>query len=1129
MFGCGSNTNKSLESQLMQIRTGEGKSMILGAAAVILSLLGFRVRTVCYSDYLSKRDFKLFEELFDRFGLKKFIRYSKITTFAEDSTATKGDIRSLTESLLRGSLTKPMNPTKKALPGLMPPDTADSSSNQLNDIDISSSSSGNNTSNPNTGCEGLIDSSSDVSIDSTTSSCMDVAMDTAGSPQYAAQDEVSTTSAENEIAARIKNHHSPNKNTSQVQQQLTRQPDDTFSTTNALSSNCNHTPVSITDSNQNERKEVLLVDEVDVFFGSEFYGQTYNQVVEFREPEIGEIIKRIWNAFDQGGRRLKLNDIQSMPEYSRLLGKLPSYLLDNEISLMLDQVKRVNDVPYFIDPDTDRIGYKVMDYISYDVTYGYATIFAYLKEADNLSRKETLANALVMPISCGQFSYAKISPYRIIGVSGTLQALGDYEKGVLAQYGLKRSIFVPSVYGASNFAFDKAGDGIYFECNESDYNHRLLSEITSVIKSKRSVVVFFRDRSKLDAFVSSPTYRQLGRHKKLLTEDTNSLDKEYIIKKAATAGQITLCTSVFGRGTDFFCKDEAVEKNGGVHIIQTFLSEEITEEIQIQGRTARQGKQGTYQLILLESDLVTEFGVSPGEQMKVPKRNWYDWLCTIRNKHHDKQCKIMETNLLRASDVDSATHKYFDSLLKCDIASALNDFQSLYQTIKKPPYPALLNLDLAFAIDVTGSMMPFTKCIATTIQGLIDGQNSIIEKLKAKFPEIDFKMRFGCLGFRDIDDKNDQFKDSCFDGGCHFTEDKANVTAFINGVLDNASGGFDLAEDHLGALHRCTTDWNHVNDWTAEIKCVLLFTDSPAHGFVPTSFSAVSNLDNYSVRHPNGLGVDHVVASLVKNKIDLFFCSFNPAATDRVEDELSQALKDHPDSANDSGIIQIPMVPKSNTQPSLLSGCERHIIFVLDESGSMGGNWSGVVRAYNEYIAKRKQSQCDGDLVSVVQFDGSARVTVQPTALCSAPTSLPYHGGGTCFHPAAISACQLARQTASSHTTTIVFMSDGQAGDAAAAAQEFSTLNNDILLQTEKDLELHVIAFGTRASYSQLQLIAGASKIGKVHSSSNTGDLAKVFVGIAANTNVSTMLESEITKRISEAVSDKLSLEYFGS
>ena len=36
-----------------------------------------------------------------------------------------------------------------------------------------------------------------------------------------------------------------------------------------------------------------------------------------------------------------------------------------------------------------------------------------------------------------------------------------------------------------------------------------------------------------------------------------------------------------------------------VHVIQTFLSEELTEEKQIQGRTARQGQNGSYCLVLL--------------------------------------------------------------------------------------------------------------------------------------------------------------------------------------------------------------------------------------------------------------------------------------------------------------------------------------------------------------------------------------------------------------------------------------------------------------------------------------------------------------------------------------------------
>jgi hypothetical protein len=34
---------------------------------------------------------------------------------------------------------------------------------------------------------------------------------------------------------------------------------------------------------------------------------------------------------------------------------------------------------------------------------------------------------------------------------------------------------------------------------------------------------------------------------------------------------ITLSTAVFGRGTDFICRDQIVEEKGGVHIILTFV------------------------------------------------------------------------------------------------------------------------------------------------------------------------------------------------------------------------------------------------------------------------------------------------------------------------------------------------------------------------------------------------------------------------------------------------------------------------------------------------------------------------------------------------------------------------------
>ena len=509
--------------------------------------------------------------MFDRFGLSNYITYSKITAFAEDATAAKGDIRSLTESLLRNTISVDRPYANNARL------TSNISADLINQGgDVAEIEGGNVDTDPRAGIM-MMSANNDGS--------------NAGSGTRTSHEH---EEPQQQQMANNKQHsnHSYNNgggggggSAAAAGGVLGEGIPPLYHSSGTLSDKMTVDYLSLAavtpgnrelnsvTSNAGKREEILLVDEVDVFFGPEFYGQTYNQVVEFREPEIEEILTSIWNAWSQGGRRLKLNDIQSMPEHTRLLVKLSSFsfLVDNEILLMLDQVSKVDDVPYYLDIDTDRIGYKVMDSISYDATYGYSTCFAYLKESPKLKNKGTLAKVLAMPISCGQFSYANISPHRILGVSGTLNALSKDEREILLKYGLSKFIYVPSVYGASNFDFDKAGEGIYFENNKSDFFHRISAEITSSTKAKRAVIVFFQDRAKLDEFVGSPSYRQLNRHKQQLTENMPTTEKSYVISKAATAGQITLSTAVFGRGTDFFCKDEVVESNGGVHIIQVRL------------------------------------------------------------------------------------------------------------------------------------------------------------------------------------------------------------------------------------------------------------------------------------------------------------------------------------------------------------------------------------------------------------------------------------------------------------------------------------------------------------------------------------------------------------------------------
>jgi uncharacterized protein YegL len=1077
IFGCEDPTLSKIQSRLMQIRTGEGKSMILGAASLVLGLLGFSVCCVCYSEYLSSRDYEAFRDVFDIFGLASSIKYSKITTLSEDATTAKGDLRGLTLSLIRGNHMYCCN--KSSLPSSLKTSQFDHTAtltDMENQKDIyfqttrSENSSdddtmANNLSLPNPNLAGI----DEIVFNST--------------------DAVALTSQERNKASRT--------------------------TLNVRPNNASH-----------NTEEILLIDEVDVFFSSEFYGNTYNKAAMLREPTIVELLKTIWAESKHGSKRLRLSFVKQLSSYKELLVKFPGFefLLENEVRRMLDEVRRVDETPYHLDITTDRIGHKIMDTIDYDVNFGYATVFAYLKEVENLKNPDsTLNRELVIKVSCGQFSYANISPTAILGVSGTLEVMDTYQKNVLQRYGVESFFYLPSVYGSSRFIFQPGADpsSVLIEKELDEYFLKITEVAVNVARLKRAVIVFFADTERLNRYVSSAFYRKLpGRNKNILKEDMSKIDKEFVIQRAATVGQITISSAVFGRGTDFFCKDETVEKNGGVHVVQTFLSAELSEEIQIQGRTARQGKKGTYSMVLLETDLKESFDA---DVEKWGRNEYYDKLNETRKRFHESHCRNMEINLNEATIKDQASHEYFDALLDNN-STAVGLFKDLYLGMKKQSAPDIIDIDLCLAVDNTGSMRRYGYVVKSTVSSLIEGESSFLPKLQVKFPDTVFKVRLGLLSYRDIDDGNNQFN-LCTE---QFTESSQEFMHCLDQVVANASGGGDICEDHLGAIHHLTQlSWEGC--WKSSVKAVLLITDAPGHGCLPQSYSP--SADSYSVRHPKGLTASSVVGNLLRNNIDLFICSLNPEATILFETEIHEAFSNHVDNKEECEAVSVPLV---KTNPKIISSAQtnsnKHIIFVLDESGSMGGDWGGVVVAYNNYKEHRLDQQLGSDLVSVIQFDDSARLTVHLENIASAEKNLSYSGGGTNFTPAALTAHIVAMQTPTTHTPLVVFMSDGMANDEDAknAANTFVSLNSNVKMQHGDDLELHVIGFGNGTDTSQLRSIANASAKGSLHTAPNLTKLSEVFVQIAGGKDVANVLEEEIGKRIYDAVTDRLSAEYAG-
>lgn len=282
-----------------------------------------------------------------------------------------------------------------------------------------------------------------------------------------------------------------------------------------------------------------------------------------------------------------------------------------------------------------------------------------LKVYINYSDK-SLEKQINLLFDIGTYSFAEIPKdfMTIMGVTGTLQSLSEPESKIIDdEYNIKLKTFIPSVYDLKKLKFNEKTD-ILIE-NEETYHKKIAQEIKHRQIDhgetvKRPVLVFFESKEALRAFHQSKEFDDLRTASELpLTEEASNAEKNDIILRATNAGKCTLCTRIFGRGTDFIVNENTVIANGGVHVLQTFLSEELSEEIQIKGRAARQGNPGSYSLVLLESSL-QKFGIS-SESLKQHSNDLYKYLNKTRNNYFKSNYSksIENANSLKNIHADS--------------------------------------------------------------------------------------------------------------------------------------------------------------------------------------------------------------------------------------------------------------------------------------------------------------------------------------------------------------------------------------------------------------------------------------------------------------------------------------------
>jgi hypothetical protein len=392
------------------------------------------------------------------------------------------------------------------------------------------------------------------------------------------------------------------------------------------------------------RKRILVIDEADVFFNKDFYGNAYRPLAKLADLTVTALLDKIWAVRTTNPR---LTAIKDTPEYKACSAKYGKWqvLLEEAVKSLL------YDLPNFESHEVkivgDRIGYKDQDGVSFDITYGYKTLFAYYKaNADGKISAASLQRQKCLAIDCGSFSFAEIPKLYdvILGVSGTLETLSAPEQQILhGEYKIQLRTYMPSVYSSNNMDFH-ASDDVRDVKIESSSSH--FAAITNEINLRREapkaagvlrpVLVFFETAALLQQYVASPAAIAHKARFRIITEETSESDKSNFVRLATALGAITLLTREFGRGTDFFIYDEHVRAAGGLHVIQTFLSEERSEETQIRGRAARQGCRGSYSMVLsqlpLEKFGIQRDGTDSVQEMKT-RKNYEEVLTKKRDAY----------------------------------------------------------------------------------------------------------------------------------------------------------------------------------------------------------------------------------------------------------------------------------------------------------------------------------------------------------------------------------------------------------------------------------------------------------------------------------------------------------------
>ncbi|CAF1361376.1 unnamed protein product [Rotaria magnacalcarata] len=545
---------------------------------------------------------------------------------------------------------------------------------------------------------------------------------------------------------------------------------------NMIITNQSTLPALNTSTRTNSK--VLLIDEVDVFLSDKYYGGIYIPSVYLKHATIKALIDSIWRD-----KTLRwLNSVKALPAYATCATQYSNwiFLFDEAIKDMLAALQSYQSSTYLV--QNDRIVYVEGESIVDNVVRGYDTIWAYYLEhgKGNISQASLEENVGIL-INCGIFSYAEM-PHDfsyIGGVTGTLKTLAKVEKNILETvYAINKRTFLPSVFGSSNRLYNSMTD--VRVVNEKEYFMYIRDEIRATCNAKRAMLVFFESEEKLMTFYNSTELSPMKEIVQIIMEKVSVKDRDLYVKRAATIGKVTLLTRTFGRGTDFICRNQQLLVNGGIHVLQTFFSEELSEEYQIMGRGARQGDLGSYRMILLDRDLEWVLGSSWQEDLpKIIGTTLYENLDKARNIRFESKCGAKELGIKQCKADHKASKEFITALTAGNIV-AVKTF------LKKQNQGANLitaSSRTLLLMDATGSMSGLLSATKETVCTMFERAAVVLNE--KGLPSDAFQMQF--VVYRDYDCKSEGILQSS-----SWETKPNNLRNFMTHIV--ATGGGDYEE-----------------------------------------------------------------------------------------------------------------------------------------------------------------------------------------------------------------------------------------------------------------------------------------------------------------------------------------------